>query len=267
MRCPRCHHIDRADSVSCSRCGFEFHQVSTLQESVDVRTDRVPVGPLQDFELRRPILNQRPQSRKPRRTAKRRSEGSLPRSRPLSVRRTTPDVPKFRARDLALPLESTPASDTIRNGAVHATTVAGPASRSARLLHRRFAAGLLDLVILATLNAAIVYLTVRLADLSLARAGQLPVLPLSSFLLLFDATYLVVLTAFGGQTIGKMVAGLRVERRGGEAVSVVGALARNRELRNLGDAGRAWLSRPPLPTGRRLARPSGWHARCAGAVT
>ena len=50
--------------------------------------------------------------------------------------------------------------------------------------------------------------------------------PLAMFLLLLDAGYLVVLTALGGQTIGKMPIGLRVEGANGSPVAATRAVVR-----------------------------------------
>ena len=83
----------------------------------------------------------------------------------------------------------------------------------------RFVAGLLDVLLLLGIDAAVVFLTLRVASLPLASAAQLPVVPLAMFLLLLDAGYLVVLTALGGQTIGKMPMGLRVEGANGSPVA------------------------------------------------
>jgi uncharacterized RDD family membrane protein YckC len=87
-------------------------------------------------------------------------------------------------------------------------------------------AGVLDVGILVGVNAAVVYFTLRLAGLPMASVGQLPPVPLLAFLLLFDFGYLSVLTAFGGQTIGKMATGLRVESSRGVPVTIGGALTR-----------------------------------------
>ena len=93
-------------------------------------------------------------------------------------------------------------------------------------LIRRFVAGLLDVLLLLGIDAAVVSLTLRVGGLSLASAAQLPIFPLATFLVLFDAGYLVVLTALGGQTIGKMAIGLRVEGVNGSPVTVTRAVVR-----------------------------------------
>ncbi len=90
----------------------------------------------------------------------------------------------------------------------------------------RVAAGCCDLLLLAGLDALVVWLTLRLAGLDLQSFGALPLLPLVAFLCLLDVGYLAGLTAAGGQTIGKMVWGLRVADAAGGTVSLPRALAR-----------------------------------------
>lgn len=97
---------------------------------------------------------------------------------------------------------------------------------SLRGLGRRLAAWVIDTTLLLGINLAVIYFTLRLASLSVAEAAQLPLVPLCTFLLFFDLAYLIILTAVGGQTIGKMALGLRVERCGGEPVRLMGAFTR-----------------------------------------
>ena len=225
MQCPCCHRIKSTSAAFCSGCGYGLTGGSTLEEGVDVQTDRVPVGPMLDFELRRPILDRTSQMGG-RHRASGRPIGSS-RSRPLSVRRTTPDVPKFWSRASRLPLRSSLAPKQPSGGVVQQPPVAIQSmDKPVSLLGRRLAAGLLDFVILASVNSVVGYFTLRLVHLSFTEIDQLPVLPLSCFLLLFDVTYFVFLTAFGGQTIGKIAVGLRVEKRRGQGVSILSALTR-----------------------------------------
>ncbi|MDA1094473.1 MAG: RDD family protein [Acidobacteria bacterium] len=90
----------------------------------------------------------------------------------------------------------------------------------------RTIAGVVDFILLATLDAGVVGLTLRLAGLTMASLGVLPATPLCAFLLLLNAGYLVVLTATGGQTFGQMVVGIRVVDVAGQPVPVVSALLR-----------------------------------------
>jgi uncharacterized RDD family membrane protein YckC len=54
----------------------------------------------------------------------------------------------------------------------------------------------------------------------------LPPIPLGAFLLLLNGGYLVAFTAAGGQTIGKMMTGVRVMGDDGQRVDVAGAVLR-----------------------------------------
>ena len=93
-------------------------------------------------------------------------------------------------------------------------------------LGARIGAGCCDLLLLAGLDALVVWLTLRLTGLDLRSLGALPPAPLLVFLCLLDAGYVAGLTAAGGQTIGKMAWGLRVAGANGGPVSLPSALAR-----------------------------------------
>ena len=67
----------------------------------------------------------------------------------------------------------------------------------------------IDLFILLDVDAIVVYFTMQICGLSLSDVDVLPRAPLIAFLLLQNGGYLVVFTA-GGQTLGKMAAGIKV---------------------------------------------------------
>jgi uncharacterized RDD family membrane protein YckC len=90
----------------------------------------------------------------------------------------------------------------------------------------RLVAGSVDVALLLGLDALIVGLTLRLAGFTFESFGVLPVVPLAAFLILLNGGYLVVLTAIGGQTFGKMVAGIRVVDIDGRPVRGTAALVR-----------------------------------------
>jgi uncharacterized RDD family membrane protein YckC len=73
----------------------------------------------------------------------------------------------------------------------------------------RFVAVVVDLVILAAVDIGVVYFTMRICGIGIAELGILPWAPLVAFLLIQNGGYLVVFTA-GGQTLGKMLAGIKV---------------------------------------------------------
>jgi uncharacterized RDD family membrane protein YckC len=90
----------------------------------------------------------------------------------------------------------------------------------------RFAAALIDGVILLGIDAAVVYFTVRMAGLSMDQWTTLPVAPLATFLTLLTVSYLCAFTAVGGQTIGKMALGTCVVDDDGRPVDAARALRR-----------------------------------------
>jgi uncharacterized RDD family membrane protein YckC len=156
---------------------------------------------------------------------------------PLSVRRSTPDVPKGRSarpprpsprRDdsgLALQLDSTPAAAPESSVPPPRAPVAVQAPASAGAVARLFAA-LIDLVLMGAVDSAVLYFTLAIAGLTVEELRLLPVVPLAAFLLLLNGGYLVTFTAAGGQTIGKMAAGIRVMNDDYQRVDFTGALLR-----------------------------------------
>lgn len=80
----------------------------------------------------------------------------------------------------------------------------------------RLLAGVVDMALLLGIDTVVVWLTLRMLDLTLDDWRVLPLAPLVGFLFLLDTSYLVTFTTASGQTIGKMMTGLRVaDERGG----------------------------------------------------
>jgi uncharacterized RDD family membrane protein YckC len=75
---------------------------------------------------------------------------------------------------------------------------------------RRVGAAVIDLAFLGAINAAVVWFTLRQCDLTWQQARVLPIGPMAAFLTLVVVGYLFLFTAASGQTIGKMLVGLRV---------------------------------------------------------
>jgi uncharacterized RDD family membrane protein YckC len=133
---------------------------------------------------------------------------------PLAVRRATPEVPRLRAESrphsLELAFEAEPAAHAPA-GTSFRPAQAGPgagAGRAASLGARLFAV-VIDLSILTIVDVLVVYFTMQLCGLTWLDFGLLPKRPLLAFLLVQNGGYLVAFTA-GGQTLGKMAAGIRV---------------------------------------------------------
>ena len=90
----------------------------------------------------------------------------------------------------------------------------------------RLLAAAIDIVLLGAVSGAVLYLTLAIAGLTVDEVRLLPVIPLGAFLLLLNGGYLVAFTAAGGQTIGKMAAGIRVMNDDYQRVDFTGALLR-----------------------------------------
>jgi uncharacterized RDD family membrane protein YckC len=95
----------------------------------------------------------------------------------------------------------------VSRGAPEARAVA-PEAQTAGLGARLFAVAI-DAVILAAIDAIVVYFTLQICGITLDEFGILPKGPLIAFLLVQNVGYLVAFTA-GGQTLGKMATGIRV---------------------------------------------------------
>jgi uncharacterized RDD family membrane protein YckC len=149
---------------------------------------------------------------------------------PLAVRRATPEVPRLRPDpqprtptfDLTLDVSESPVApavlpaDRVSSEAWHADADTQDAAVGARLF-----AVLVDLAILAVIDAVVIYLTMQLCNLPIDNLGILPKGPLVAFLFVQNGGYLVAFTA-GGQTLGKMVAGIRVVQADAEGTLDLG---------------------------------------------
>lgn len=97
-----------------------------------------------------------------------------------------------------------------------ASAMSGPAGAAIDRDHEsvsllaRVAAAVIDHGLLAAIDLAVVYFTLRMAGLTIAEWRMLPSVPFGLFLLLIGFAYFGVFTTFGGQTIGKMLLGIHV---------------------------------------------------------
>jgi len=140
---------------------------------------------------------------------------------PLAVRRATPEFPRLRnessrAPSLDLPLDldspvdevSTPLAPR-RQPSFPAAEHDEPETQEAAGMLSRLLAVAIDLTILAMVDLVVVYFTMQICGVGLDDFGVLPKGPLLAFLLVQNGGYLVAFTA-GGQTLGKMAAGIKV---------------------------------------------------------
>lgn len=149
---------------------------------------------------------------------------------PLSVRRTTPEIPRSRARITTPRLEGEFSFPTEADGiaveagaadGARADAVVVPASAT-----RRLAATLIDLLLLAAIDGVVVYLTLALARLTWDQIHLLPRVPIALFFVILDGGYLVGFIAASGQTIGKMLTGICVIADDGQRVTTSQAALR-----------------------------------------
>ena len=261
MRCPKCHYISFGSADRCRNCGYEFVLASEDAPPLDlpIETDAEAVGPLADFVLtdRAPAPTPRSPFAEANATdasSTRRSPASarldlplfgedaplvtppvVPRQ-PLSVRRGQPALARPRTESAIPADDPAPALDRPvprvvrledgrpREAPQSRAEPSQDAVRPASSIARAFA-GLIDVVVLTALDAGILYSTLRLLDLSIEQIGAIPAAPMGVFLLLLNGGYLAIFTTAGGQTIGKMLARIKViPDPSPEALDACGAL-------------------------------------------
>jgi uncharacterized RDD family membrane protein YckC len=242
MKCPKCQYISFDTGDRCRNCGYEFSLTVVDQPRPDLRiqTGNEALGPLGDFALE---VDRTPSWTSPPNVAgadgisvpaprpitssfdlplfkERRTEEGAPRVAPtatprppLSVRRSTPPAPRMPSRAANEPVLDLGGPVQVRT-VVPSSAAAAPVADDAftdvaPVLARLLAAGV-DGFILATIAVIVLYLTLKICGLPLARAAAIPVIPFASFLLLVAGGYFTLFTAAGGQTVGKMATGIRV---------------------------------------------------------
>lgn len=156
---------------------------------------------------------------------------------PLAVRRATPEVPRLRPEQprmpaLELAFEAGPGIRETAAGAPRPAVSRG-ADREAAARHAegaaaaedaglgiRLVAGAIDFLVLTVIDAIVLYFTLEICGVPIAEVAIVPKGPLGAFLLLLNGGYLLAFT-LGGQSLGKMAAGIRVvSERSGVPVDV-----------------------------------------------
>jgi uncharacterized RDD family membrane protein YckC len=234
MRCPKCQYISFGSEPRCRNCGYDFSLAVGEDDAFDLpMQDRDVAGPLADLPLSGSFRNSTaPPGPVVDSALTDRSElplfesdddrplvtpPAVPRV-PLSVRRAAPVMPRPRGRQTGddepqLDLED---QETFRSSRAPAApaTAGEPRVEAVEVTSvsafRRAIGAFIDLAIMALIDAGVIYLTLRATGLEPAAIGRLPKIPLGGFLLLLNGGYLVLFTAAGGQTIGKMATGIRV---------------------------------------------------------
>jgi uncharacterized RDD family membrane protein YckC len=246
MKCPKCGYLGFEPVERCRNCGYDFSlSTSTPFPDLAIRqSSDENIGPLDDLTLSDPPARASADAlRNPADDTRREhvSHGVItpselplfggseaddtplitrasPPRQPLAVRRATPDTSRLRTEarpapiDVPLPDFEAPVISARRSvSRVETSLETAPmreAEESAGLVARAVA-GVIDLVVLCSIDLAVIYFTMQICGVTLDDVSLLPKIPLLAFLILLDVGYLVAFTA-GGQSLGKMASGIRI---------------------------------------------------------
>lgn len=245
MKCPKCSYLGFETGDRCRNCGYDFSLLAAPEPdpgelSLKPQTGDLSVGELWLGSPSEAVTAEAPTGRPPSPLetpiplfsppAADHDEPLIklpaePRA-PLSVRRAPETQPRSRpavrpprfSSDVGLVLEFAEeaprrvesAEETPRRvESAPRPTVAPEITRPAGLV-RRVSAALTDHAILLGVDAIVIYSTLRMVALTMGDWRALPPVPLLAFLALVKLAYFSAFTAIGGQTIGKMAAGIRV---------------------------------------------------------
>jgi uncharacterized RDD family membrane protein YckC len=247
MKCPKCQYLGYETGDRCKNCGYDFsftaRSAPAAADDLMLRAEpprqvaaptrverREPTWPAADLDLNADALSFKTEevsAHEPAESGLTLFEEAIesddeplikvppaPR-RPVAVRRA-PEIP--RARPAVRVSDGEPRLQFVDLGAAPEPIVlpprvqaqersvqSGPCDARARVM----AAGI-DLAILTAIDLVVVYLTLRMASLTMSQWWMLPVVPLFLFLALVKVGYLAIFAAVGGQSIGKMAARVRV---------------------------------------------------------
>jgi len=232
MKCPKCGYLGFENVERCRNCGYDFslsQQVEAPELPIRINEDETPESapgelPLFGGRIERSASSGRAHARSEDDDVPLITTPSPPRQ-PLAVRRSTPEAPRLRteqqprAQTLELALDDMQVPDEVEASlgpAERARSAAWPqagAGPETAGIAARFGAVVIDLGVLVLVDLAVIYFTMEICGVTLGDLGVLPKGPLLAFLLVQNGGYLVAFTA-GGQTLGKMMTGIRVVTAG-----------------------------------------------------
>jgi uncharacterized RDD family membrane protein YckC len=236
MKCPKCGYLGFESVDRCRNCGYEFSlaQAPEMLE-LPIRTAAPTPDPLADLALVDAAVPPRPTPSRPLPSGElplfgfstEAGESRVEPERPRGVvlrRPAIAGVPRRRLeveREQTLDLGLEPAKPRLSVEPEVAFTRPAWASREPREesaksepdaaagLATRLFAVVIDLGVLAAIDAVVIYFTLAICGITVSELSLLPKGPLLAFLFVQNAGYLVAFTA-GGQTLGKMLAGIKV---------------------------------------------------------
>lgn len=231
MKCPKCGYLGFEPVDRCRHCGYDFSLAPPGSVNVDGRaasTSAVPDLPIRPQELHlapsddssddlplfgpsKPLTPRPPLAVRrstPPKTDTVRIPGNQPRTQSLELT-LEPELPSPRWASLGgAPEQAIPLSSDSSEARESKLTEEIDSGDSAGIASRLFAATV-DLLILALVDAAVIYFTLQICGIGPDDFAIIPKGPLLAFLLLQNGGYLVAFTA-GGQTLGKVAARIRV---------------------------------------------------------
>jgi uncharacterized RDD family membrane protein YckC len=247
MKCPKCDYLGFETGDRCKNCGYDFSLLATPPaepEELSLKSptrDDVPVGdlwldssdpsgatsPTPEASARvgsyplfsatgddEPLIKTPSEPRAPLAV---RRDPELARSRPASRNLRaidsglTLEFAEESPSDVDPPLEVT-APVRLQEVEPRRTRMPEPLTYEPTVatLGSRTLAAFIDHAILFGIDIVVFYSTLRMTALGTDEWRALPLLPFLAFLLLVKLAYFSAFTAMGGQTIGKMAAGIRV---------------------------------------------------------
>lgn len=224
MKCPKCGYLGFERVERCRNCGYDFSLTDSHDlPEIQIRDSSASEQPFDDLTLIHRTPNPATPSHLP--SAARLPFGhavddrplitrpSPPRT-PLSVRRATPEVQRPRPSTARMPMLDLSGDEDVRPPAAQARATEWPEPAEndglqTAAISARLAAAVLDLAILVVIDAVVIYFTMQICGLRFDDVSILPKGPMLAFLLVQNGGYLVAFTA-GGQTLGKMAAGIKV---------------------------------------------------------
>jgi uncharacterized RDD family membrane protein YckC len=230
MKCPKCQYVGFDAIDRCRHCGFEFALARPVSSPADL-----PLHPL-DGEQPPLVEDEWPLMAPP---------VPLPRpaGTPLSVRRSASDPQRSRRYlrseepmpaplplDIALDLVSLGASRTDAGAAIEggAHEMSNAESGAPAAVSPRVLAALIDLGCVLGVLVALMWATLRVTELPRTQEGLrvLALMPGAGMGTLAGLVYQVVGLVGCGQTLGKMLMGVKVQMRGGGGVGIDTAVTR-----------------------------------------
>ncbi|HZB25914.1 MAG TPA: RDD family protein [Vicinamibacterales bacterium] len=217
MRCPKCGYISFDGGERCRNCGYDFTTAATPPAAdLPIASPDAPEGPLQDFALEaaRPLPPRAPDTGADlplfARGDRPRVPSAIPPRPPLAVRRPPPALNRERRSLRDEPTLDLGTPEPLRADADEGAADPHPADDGTARLLPRIGAALVDVLLVGSIQVAVVLLTLRLCGLTAEELNVLPAVPMAAFLLMLAAGYNTAFTVAGGQTIGKMATRVRV---------------------------------------------------------